>query len=89
MLVALGNPHQEEWILNNYQKINAHFFAGVGGLFDFWSGDKPRAPKWLQNIRMEWFYRLCIEPKRLYKRYTLDVLRFLVSCIEYGKQGVK
>lgn len=89
VLVALGNAQQEEWILDNYQKINANFFAGVGGLFDFWSGDKPRAPKWLQNIRMEWFYRLCIEPKRLYKRYTLDVLKFLVSCIQYGKQGVK
>lgn len=89
VLVALGNAQQEEWILDNYQKINAKFFAGVGGLFDFWSGDKPRAPKWLQNIRMEWFYRLCIEPKRLYKRYTLDVLKFLVSCIQYGKQGVK
>lgn len=76
VLVALGNAQQEEWILDNYQQINANFFAGVGGLFDFWSGDKPRAPKWLQNIRMEWFYRLCIEPKRLYKRYTLDVLRF-------------
>jgi beta-1,4-glucosyltransferase len=89
VLVALGNAQQEEWILDNYQQINANFFAGVGGLFDFWSGDKPRAPKWLQNIRMEWFYRLCIEPKRLYKRYTLDVLRFLVSCIQYRKQDVK
>jgi beta-1,4-glucosyltransferase len=89
VLVALGNAQQEEWILDNYQQINANFFAGVGGLFDFWSGDKPRAPKWLQNIRMEWFYRLCIEPKRLYKRYTFDVLRFLVSCIQYRKQGVK
>lgn len=89
VLVALGNAQQEEWILDNYQQINANFFAGVGGLFDFWSGDKPRAPKWLQNIRMEWLYRLCIEPKRLYKRYTLDVLRFLVSCIQYRKQDVK
>lgn len=89
VLVALGNAQQEEWILDNYQKINSSFFAGVGGLFDFWSGDKPRAPKWLQSIRMEWFYRLCLEPKRLYKRYTLDVLKFLVSCIQYRKQGVK
>ncbi len=89
VLVALGNAQQEEWILDHYQKINASFFAGVGGLFDFWSGDKPRAPKWVQDIRMEWFYRLCIEPKRLYKRYTLDALKFLVSCIQYRKQGIK
>jgi beta-1,4-glucosyltransferase len=89
VLVALGNAEQEEWILSNYQQINANFFAGVGGLFDFWSGDKPRAPKWLQNVRMEWFYRLCLEPKRLYKRYTLDALKFLVSCIKYRKHSVK
>ncbi len=89
VLVALGNAEQEEWILANYQKINSNFFAGVGGLFDFWSGDKPRAPKWVQNVRMEWFYRLCLEPKRLYRRYTIDALRFLVSCIKYRKQSIK
>ncbi|MDI1360969.1 WecB/TagA/CpsF family glycosyltransferase [Methylotenera sp.] len=89
VLVALGNAQQEEWILANSEQINAKFFAGVGGLFDFWSGDKPRAPKWMQNIRMEWFYRLCLEPKRLYKRYTLDALKFLVSCIKYRKPSIK
>lgn len=89
VLVALGNAQQEEWILANYQKINVNFFAGVGGLFDFWSGFKPRAPKWVQSIRMEWLYRLCLEPKRLYKRYTLDIFKFLVSCIKYRKQVVK
>lgn len=89
VLVALGNAEQEEWIMANYQKINAKFFAGVGGLFDFWSGDKPRAPKWVQDLRMEWFYRLCLEPKRLYRRYTLDALLFLVSCIKHRKHNIK
>ena len=89
VLVALGNSHQEAWILDNYEKINSKFFAGVGGLFDFWSGDKPRAPLWIQSFRMEWLYRLCLEPKRLYKRYTIDALKFLFCCIKYRKQGVK
>lgn len=89
VLVALGNPKQEEWILENYQKTNANLFAGVGGLFDFWSGYKPRAPKWVQKIRMEWLYRLSLEPRRLYKRYTVDIFRFLVICIKYRKQVVK
>ena len=88
VLVALGNAQQEEWILNNYNQVNTKFFAGVGGLFDFWSGAKPRAPIWMQNIRMEWFYRLCLEPKRLYKRYTIDALKFLYICIKYRmRQG--
>ena len=45
VLVALGNAEQEEWILSHYQQLNGKFFAGVGGLFDFWGGAKPRAPK--------------------------------------------
>ena len=85
ILVALGNPSQETWILENYQLINAKFFAGVGGLFDFWSGVKPRAPQWMQNVRMEWLFRLSIEPKRLYKRYTVDVLKFLLICVKERK----
>ena len=89
VLVALGNSWQEEWIMNSYSQVNAKFFVGVGGLFDFWSGDKPRAPKWVQSIRMEWFYRLLLEPKRLYKRYTLDALKFLVSCIKYRNSACK
>jgi beta-1,4-glucosyltransferase len=89
VLVALGNPRQEEWILMNYEKINAQFFSGVGALFDFWSGDKPRAPQWIQEIHMEWFYRLSLEPKRLFKRYTIDILRFLFDCVRYRKLGAK
>jgi beta-1,4-glucosyltransferase len=89
VLVALGNPKQEEWILMNYAKINAQFFSGVGALFDFWSGDKPRAPHWIQGIHMEWFYRLSLEPKRLFKRYTIDILKFLFDCVRYRKLGVK
>lgn len=86
ILVAMGNPKQEEWILDHYQQLNAKFIAGVGALFDFWAGDKPRAPVFIQQIRMEWFYRLCLEPKRLLKRYTIDILRFLALCIQYRKR---
>lgn len=83
ILVAMGNPKQEEWILDNYQQLNAKFISGVGALFDFWAGDKPRAPDFIRKIRMEWFYRLCIEPKRLFKRYTYDIIVFLIFCIKY------
>lgn len=83
VLVAMGNPKQEQWILDHYQQINAKVFSGVGALFDFWAGDKPRAPAWVQHIRMEWFYRLCIEPKRLIKRYTIDIVIFLMCCFRF------
>lgn len=89
VLVAMGNPKQEQWILQHYQEINAKVFSGVGALFDFWAGDKPRAPAWVQRIRMEWFYRLCLEPKRLIKRYTVDILIFLMCCFRFRNHRLK
>lgn len=83
VLVAMGNPMQEQWILKHYQALDAKLITGVGALFDFWAGDKPRAPTWIQKIRMEWFYRLCLEPKRLLKRYTIDIVVFLIFCVKY------
>jgi beta-1,4-glucosyltransferase len=88
ILVAMGNPRQEIWILDNYLALNATLISGVGALFDFWAGDKSRAPIFIQRIRMEWFFRLCIEPKRLFKRYTIDVVIFLILCIKYRKPDV-
>ena len=89
LLVAMGNPRQEQWILDHYQGLDVKFLSGVGALFDFWAGDKPKGPEWIQRIRMEWLYRLCIEPRRLIKRYTLDILIFLTHCFRYRKKPVK
>ena len=83
VLVALGNPLQEKWILEHYPQLQVRLITGVGALFDFWAGDKPRAPRLIQKIRMEWFYRLCLEPKRLARRYTIDIVQFLLLCFRY------
>ncbi|NMM27762.1 MAG: WecB/TagA/CpsF family glycosyltransferase [Glaciimonas sp.] len=83
VLVALGNPIQEEWILDNRHALNAGVVMGVGALFDFWAGDKVRAPVLMQRLRLEWFYRLCLEPRRLLRRYTVDIVRFLLHCHKY------
>jgi beta-1,4-glucosyltransferase len=83
ILVAMGNPKQEKWILDNYTKLNANFIVGVGALFDFLAGDKSRAPHVIRQMRLEWLYRLCLEPKRLMKRYTIDIIRFLLICLRY------
>ena len=80
VLVALGNPIQEEWILLSRQALHANVVIGVGALFDFWSGDKARAPDFVQRTRLEWLYRLCLEPRRLLRRYTIDIMRFLLLC---------
>ncbi|MEO6919693.1 MAG: WecB/TagA/CpsF family glycosyltransferase [Collimonas sp.] len=87
VLVALGNPMQEEWILVNRHALNANVVIGVGALFDFWSGDKPRAPRLVQQLHLEWLYRLCIEPRRLVRRYTVDIMKFLFLCRKYSGEN--
>ena len=83
LLVALGNPVQEQWILQHRDALDVPLVMGVGALFDFWAGNKPRAPRLIQRMRLEWFYRLCLEPRRLLRRYTIDVVRFFLYCHRY------
>lgn len=64
LLVGYGHPYQEKWISRNSTKLNAKIFIGVGGSFDFLSGIKPRAPKFLQSLGFEWLFRLINEPTR-------------------------
>ena len=66
--VSLGSPRQEQWMAKHINQLNT-VMIGVGAAFDFISGHKPQAPRWVQRIGMEWFYRLLSEPKRLWRRY--------------------
>jgi len=85
LLVAMGNPEQEKWILHHYHELHVSLLAGVGALFDFWAGAKPRAPQLVRRLRLEWLYRLSLEPARLLRRYTLDIAVFLALCLRSGK----
>jgi exopolysaccharide biosynthesis WecB/TagA/CpsF family protein len=71
VLVALGNPRQETWIADNFEKTGARLAIGVGALFDFLAEAVPRAPLWVRRMKLEWLYRLLLEPGRLWKRYML------------------
>lgn len=71
LLVAFGVPLQEKWIELNFNKLKPQVLMGVGGLFDFYSGQMKRAPKWMREIGMEWLFRLLKEPKRMWKRYII------------------
>jgi alpha-1,3-mannosyltransferase len=77
VLVGMGNPLQELWILEYGASTRAKLLFGVGALFDFISGFTPRAPVWLRRIRCEWIFRLALEPKRLYRRYIIENSVFL------------
>lgn len=89
VLVGMGNPLQETWILDHYQSINAKLFMGVGALFVFLAGNKPRAPQWIRKFRLEWLFRMLLEPKRLAKRYTIDIGYFLYLCLKNKSAATK
>ena len=59
-------------------ELGAKVVIGVGGLLDFFSGRVPRAPRWIRKLGMEWCYRLYQEPKRLWRRYVVGNVVFLV-----------
>ncbi len=81
LLVAMGAPKQEAWISQNLERTGAKVGMGVGGLFDFYSGRIPRAPQWVREIGMEWFYRFMQEPRRMWRRYFLGNFVFLISVV--------
>ncbi len=82
LLVAFGAPKQDAWIGQNLEKTGVKVGIGVGGLFDFYSGRIPRAPVWMREIGMEWFYRFLQEPGRLWKRYFVGNAVFLYRVLK-------
>jgi len=80
VLVALGNPLQERWILDHAQQLPPALYVGVGALFDFLAERATRAPVWVRKLHLEWMFRLLQEPKRLWKRYTVDAFKFFRIC---------
>lgn len=69
VFVGLGCPKQEAWMAAHRGRIHA-VMLGVGAAFDYHAGTIQRAPTWMQKMGLEWFHRLCAEPKRLLKRYA-------------------
>jgi N-acetylglucosaminyldiphosphoundecaprenol N-acetyl-beta-D-mannosaminyltransferase len=92
LFVGLGCPKQEFWIASHYDKIHA-VMIGVGAAFAFHSGVIHQAPRWIQNMGLEWLFRLSQEPKRLWKRYAYANPRFVylfsreIIKEKYGKRG--
>jgi len=77
VLVALGNPAQELWIARHFDATGCRLAIGVGALLDFVAGRVPRAPLWLRKLRLEWLFRVALEPRRLWRRYLLGNPIFL------------
>jgi N-acetylglucosaminyldiphosphoundecaprenol N-acetyl-beta-D-mannosaminyltransferase len=76
LFVAFGAPKQEYWIYEHGLQLSVPVCMGVGGSFEIVGGVVPRAPMWTQNIGCEWLYRLCREPRRMWRRYLFGNLEF-------------
>ncbi|MBR2630306.1 MAG: WecB/TagA/CpsF family glycosyltransferase [Bacteroidaceae bacterium] len=76
--IGMTAPKQEKWTYSHWQQLNIHCHVGtIGAVFDFYAGTAKRAPKWWQEHSLEWLYRLCIEPKRMWRRYVIGNPLFL------------
>ncbi|MFT4900743.1 MAG: N-acetylglucosaminyldiphosphoundecaprenol N-acetyl-beta-D-mannosaminyltransferase [Lentimonas sp.] len=78
LLVAVGCPKQELWISKYYQDLGVPLSIGIGASLDFVCGTQRRAPRWIQQVGMEWMWRLLNNPKRMLKRYAFDFYYLLL-----------
>ncbi|MCB8920949.1 MAG: WecB/TagA/CpsF family glycosyltransferase [Ardenticatenaceae bacterium] len=86
LLVAYGAPKQDKWIYRNQDRLTAVRVAiGVGGSFDFVTGKSTRAPRWVQNLGLEWLHRLLHEPWRW--RRMLALPRFVLYILWQSTLG--
>lgn len=84
LVACFGCPKQEKWIYENYQKYDATVSICAGATVDFLAGNIDRAPKWMSDHGLEWFYRFTKEPKRLFKRYFIDDVEILKLLGKYN-----
>jgi len=77
VLVGMGMPRQEAWILDHREELRHSVVANVGGLVDYYSGTQTLAPRWLGRFGLEWVFRLANNPRRLWKRYLIEPLQLV------------
>ncbi len=83
LFVAMSSPKKEIFLNKHKNELNAlNFIMGVGGSFDVLAGKTKRAPKWMQNAGLEWFYRFTQEPRRMWKRYLVGNIKFIYLVIK-------
>lgn len=87
LLVGFGSPLQERWLANNARHLTATVGLAVGGLFDFYSGQIPRAPYWMRQTGIEWIWRLMQEPQSKFSRYVIGNPLFIARSLNHRLQA--
>lgn len=85
LIVGLGCPKQELFILHNREKLGVPISLGLGASLDFEAGNIKRAPKWMADHGLEWVFRITQDPKRMTKRYLINDRKILGLAIKYKK----
>lgn len=85
LIVFLGCPKQEKFIYNNKDRYQIPVSITMGGCVDFLAGGVKRAPLWMQNVGLEWFFRFLQEPRRMFRRYFVDDMRIWGLTWKYRK----
>lgn len=88
VFVAFSSPKKEYWINKYLDQMNVSFVMGVGGSFDVIAGTTRRAPLWMQNHGLEWFFRFIQEPRRMWKRYIIGNLTFVSLIFKYKSKSL-
>lgn len=86
LFVGMGVPKQDIFVYENMHKYKIPTSFSIGGTIDFIAGRQKRAPKWVNKIGMEWFYRFLCNPKRMFKRYFVDDMKILRLYFKYRKK---
>ncbi len=81
LMVCMGMPTQEKWIMDNWQNLDVHVFLKGGAVFDYVSDKLGKAPKWMIRANLEWLFRISEEPGRLLGRYLWDIPFFFVNVL--------
>lgn len=87
LIVCLGCPKQERFILENRRRYRAGVSICAGATVDFLAGSAKRAPEWMRRAGLEWFHRFLRDPARMFRRYFIDDLRVLRLILLHGKEG--
>ena len=83
LIVGLGTPKQEKFIYRYREEFGVPFSIGLGASLDFEAGNVRRSPKWMSNMGLEWLYRMVQDPKRLIKRYLIDMIKIIPLIWKY------
>ncbi|HSR87984.1 MAG TPA: WecB/TagA/CpsF family glycosyltransferase, partial [Pontiella sp.] len=79
---GLGTPKQDYWVAEFRSRLNAAVLLAVGDAFNFHAGHVRQAPRWMMRSGLEWLFRLCVEPRRLWRRYIIGNPRFIIQTMK-------